>query len=273
VTDWDLYAPYYDWENGLTIGRRDVAFWRAFVDREPRRTLELGCGTGRLLLPLARRTRQLTGLDYSGGMLAHARTRLRRLPRGHRPTLVRADMRAQPFRSATFDATVAGYGVLQSLLGDNDIDATLAETARVLTPGGRFGIDLVPELQHWEPYTGKVALRGRLNARTSVTLVESVRQDHRKGLTIFDERFIERRGARTTTRRFSLTFRTLPMDDLCARIERAGFRIDARLGDYKGGAWTPESDAWILLATRSGPRRQAPGPRPKAPGPRPKAQD
>jgi SAM-dependent methyltransferase len=251
VTDWDHYAPYYDWENGLTIGRRDIAFWQGFVDRERRRTLELGCGTGRLLLPLARRTRRLTGVDYSAAMLARARTRIRRLPRARRPATVLGDIRALPFRARTFGAIVAGYGVLQSLLIDDDIDATLAEAARVLAPGGRFGIDLVPELQRWEPYSGRVSLRGKLNARTSVTLVESVRQDRRRGLTIFDERFIERRGGRATTRRFSLTFRTLPIDDLCARIERAGFRIDARLGDYKGGAWTPDSDAWILLARRT----------------------
>lgn len=253
MTDWDHYAPYYDWENGLTIGRRDIAFWRTFVEADPRRTLELGCGTGRLLLPLARRTRHLTGIDYSPGMLAHARRRIQRLPRDRRPAVVLGDMRALPFRPGTFGTIVAGYGVLQSLLHDDDIDATLGEAARVLAPGGRFGIDLVPDLQRWEPYTGKVSLRGKLNARTSVTLVESVRQDRRRGLTIFDERFIERRrGRRATTRQFSLTFRTLPLSDLGARIERAGFRIDARLGDYKGGMWTPDSDAWILVTTKTG---------------------
>jgi SAM-dependent methyltransferase len=251
VTEWDLYAPYYDWENARTMGRRDVAFWRTFVDREPWRTLELGCGTGRLLLPLARRTRQVTGLDYSAGMLAHARTRIRRLPRARRPDLVRGDMRALPFGPRAFGAIVAGYGVLQSLLDDESIDAALAEAARVLAPGGRFGIDLVPDLARWPAYAGKVSLRGRLNARTTVTLVESVRQDRRRGLTIFDERFVERRDGRTRTRRFSLTFRTLPMPHICRRLERAGFRIDAQLGDYKGGAWTPDSDAWILLARRA----------------------
>ena len=25
---WDAYAPFYDWENAQTLGRRDVAFWR-----------------------------------------------------------------------------------------------------------------------------------------------------------------------------------------------------------------------------------------------------
>ena len=25
---WDDYAPFYDWENAQTLGRRDVPFWR-----------------------------------------------------------------------------------------------------------------------------------------------------------------------------------------------------------------------------------------------------
>src|SRR6476620_4177752 len=30
---WDAYAPFYDWENVRTIGRRDVAFWRGLAAR------------------------------------------------------------------------------------------------------------------------------------------------------------------------------------------------------------------------------------------------
>ena len=51
---WDLYAPFYDWENARTLGRRDVPFWRSVVLAEKTTALELGCGTGRLLAPLAR---------------------------------------------------------------------------------------------------------------------------------------------------------------------------------------------------------------------------
>ena len=48
---------------------------------------------------------------------------------------------------------LAPYGILQSLLRDRDLAATLARSARVLTPGGLFGIDLVPDVPHWREYT------------------------------------------------------------------------------------------------------------------------
>ena len=251
ATNWDAYAPYYDWENNLTLGRRDLRFWRELVAREASPALELGCGTGRLIIPIARTGADITGVDFSASMLAQARRRAMRLPAAKRPALVRGDIRALPFRSRRFGLVMASYGMLQSLLNDDDLDRGLAEAARVLKPGGRFGIDLVPDLPKWSPYAQQVTLRGTLARTTRVELVESVRQDRRKGLTIFDEEFVvRRRGGPPTRHRFSLTFRTVPMTDMRARLERAGFRVDAVLGDYRGAAWDERADVWVILATR-----------------------
>ena len=90
---WDDYAAFYDWENARTLGRRDLAFWRGLVSREAAPTLELGCGTGRLLIPLARAGVPMTGIDRSAPMLARAIARSRRLPRAARPRVLRGDIR------------------------------------------------------------------------------------------------------------------------------------------------------------------------------------
>ena len=50
--------------------------------------------------------------------------------------------------------------------------------------------------------------------------------------------------------RFSLTFRTLSIPQMRSRLETAGFRVDAVLGDYDGGPWDPRADVWIMLARR-----------------------
>ncbi|HUF48562.1 MAG TPA: hypothetical protein VMM93_12165, partial [Vicinamibacterales bacterium] len=85
----------------------------------------------------------------------------------------------------------------------------------------------------------------------SVTLIEAVRQDRRRGLTIFDEEFVERRrGRRPRRHRFTLTFRTRPLDATLARVRAAGFRTDVVLGDYRGRPWDARADAWIVLARR-----------------------
>ena len=83
-----------------------------------------------------------------------------------------------------------------------------------------------------------------------VTLVETVRQDRERRLTIFDQQFIERRGARRRTHAFSLTFRTLSVPQMTRRLEKAGFEISALLGDYRGGPWDPRADVWMILARR-----------------------
>lgn len=247
---WDAYAPFYDWENLRTFGRRDVAFWRARARRERGQVLELGCGTGRILLPLARAGIPMTGLDRSEAMLAKARTRGARLSARRRPRLVLGDVGHLPFEEAVFSVVLAPYGLLQSLLTDRALNRTLREAARVLRPGGLLGIDLVPDLRAWKEYDSRVRLQGRGPAGAKVTLVESVRQDRRRGLTFFDEEFIETTRGRPTRRRFTLTFRTRPVTWMIERLRRAGFRECARYGDYRGGPIGKKSDAWLILARK-----------------------
>ena len=66
---WDDYAPFYDWENARTLGRRDVPFWRTLALQSDGPVLELGCGTGRISIPLARAGVSLVGIDRSAPML------------------------------------------------------------------------------------------------------------------------------------------------------------------------------------------------------------
>ena len=51
---WDDYAAFYDWENAQTVGRRDICFWRRIAASVDGPVLELGCGTGRVAIPVAK---------------------------------------------------------------------------------------------------------------------------------------------------------------------------------------------------------------------------
>jgi hypothetical protein len=113
-----------------------------------------------------------------------------------------------------------------------------------------FGVDLVPDLPRWSEYTRRTSLRGKKGAGTTLTLVESVRQDRRRKLTIFDQEYVERRGRHRRVHRFALTFRTLSVPQMVKRVEAAGFRIQAILGDYQGGPWDERADVWIILAQK-----------------------
>src|SRR5688572_2572741 len=157
---WDDYAPFYDWENARTLGRRDVPFWRNLAVNAGGPVLELGCGTGRIAIPLGRAGVHVVGIDRSDPMLARARTRIRRARVSGRIDLVRGDIRYLPFspnrpRSRRrkvssvneprpqFPLAIAPYGVLQSLLRERDLSATLQSVHDVLEPGGTFGLELV----------------------------------------------------------------------------------------------------------------------------------
>jgi hypothetical protein len=81
-----------------------------------------------------------------------------------------------------------------------------------------------------------------------VTLVETVHQDPRRRLTIFNQEFTERRGGRRHVHRFALSFRTLSVPQMARRLEKAGFEVTALLGDYRGGPWDSRADVWVILA-------------------------
>jgi ubiquinone/menaquinone biosynthesis C-methylase UbiE len=249
---WDEYAPFYDWENAQTLGRRDVAFWRRVAAKASGPVLELGCGTGRVSLPLARAGVRVIGIDRSAQMLARAGQRIRKSadPHFHKSLeLVRGDIRQLPFEDEAFPMVLAPYGILQSLIRPRDLTATLDSVARVVAGGGTFGIDLVPDVPKWREYDNRVQLRGTARG-AQITLIESVRQDPKRRLTIFEQTYVERRGADTREHRFDLTFRTLTVRQMTGQLERAGFHVDAVLGDYRGRPWDDRADVWIIMAKK-----------------------
>jgi ubiquinone/menaquinone biosynthesis C-methylase UbiE len=266
---WDDYAAYYDWENARTVGRRDIAFWSAFAlqasafalgataDKPARQAgdratvLELGCGTGRVAIPVAKAGATVIGIDRSASMLDRARARVRRARLGNRVKLVRGDIRQLPFPDKTFPLVMAPYGILQSLLDERLLSATLKDVRRVLTRHGTFGLELVADLPAWDEYSKRVSLRGRRGPNGKpIALIESVTQDRRKHITRFEQEFVEGRGRHATRKKFSLAFRTLSVPQMVQRLEQAGLEVSALLGDYQGGPWDLRAEVWIILARR-----------------------
>ena len=90
-----------------------------------RRTLDLGCGEGRVGAELARRGHRVTGIDSSAAMVELARER-------HEAQV--GDAAALPFEDGAFDLVVA----YMSVMNFDNPEGAIAEVARVLEPGGRF---------------------------------------------------------------------------------------------------------------------------------------
>ena len=248
---WDDYADYYDWENAQTVGRRDIAFWQRMAAPVEGAILELGCGTGRVAMPVARKGATVIGIDRSASMLERARERVRRARLGSRVKLIRGDIRHLPFPDRSFPLVMAPYGILQSLLDERLLTATLKDVRRVLTRRGTFGLELVADLPAWEEYSKHTSLRGKRGPNGKpIALVESVRQDRKNGITRFEQEFVEGRGKAATRRKFTLAFRTLSVPQMVQRLEKAGLEVTSLLGDYQGGPWDLRAEVWIILARR-----------------------
>ena len=135
--------------------------------------LELGCGTGRISLPLARggvdagRHRSV-GADARAGARRAARRGRRAGRRRGRLSLVRGDIRALPFADARFGVVIAAYGILQSLLRERDLGRPSSRSHGCWSPAGCFGVDLVPDVPHWREYDEpRSAARPRARRRAS----------------------------------------------------------------------------------------------------------
>jgi demethylmenaquinone methyltransferase / 2-methoxy-6-polyprenyl-1,4-benzoquinol methylase len=116
---------------------------RACLDAGAKRVLDLCCGTGDLILRIARQAEpdaQLYGLDFSPGMLEIARAKALRSAATRRIEFTEGDAAAMPFASASFDSVGIAFG-FRNLTWRNPVtDEALAEVLRVLRPGGQFVI-------------------------------------------------------------------------------------------------------------------------------------
>ena len=130
-----VQEPWADWLLSLAEWRGDE------------RTLDVGCGSGALLLPVARRVPHglAVGLDYSQAMVERCQTEAR--AQGLAVSLTRGTALALPFPAGRFDVVMANH----MLYHVPDIPAAVAEAHRVLKPGGLFiaatnGVNTMPQI-------------------------------------------------------------------------------------------------------------------------------
>jgi len=141
----DEYAAIADLYDhvALHVNRPDIAFYLDAARESGGPVLELGCGSGRVLIPTARAGVSITGVDGSPAMLATARNALaREAPEVQsRAQLVEADMRSFHL-GRTFALVTIPFRPFQHLLTVDDQLACLATIRRHLADDGRLILDL-----------------------------------------------------------------------------------------------------------------------------------
>lgn len=180
------------------------------------RVLDVACGAGRHLAALERAGAVPFGFDLSLALLRRARDITSR-------PLVRADMRALPFRAASMDLTVNLFTSFGYFAAEEEHVDALGQMLATIRAGGWFVIDFL-NAEH---------------VRASLVPVETTRYGEyeveiRREITA-DGRFVRKRMALEDGRRFEERVRLLDADDLERMLTAHGTRVTARAGDYAGG--------------------------------------
>lgn len=146
----DYQGPTVAYYDLVAASQADIPFYLEEAQSCGGPVLELGCGTGRVTLPLAAAGLEVVGLDCSPEMLAVARDKLAGLPAAARArvTLLDGDMR--DFRlDRLFPLIIIPYRSFQYLLSPGEQRQALASIHRHLATGGRLIFSLLdpgPEL-------------------------------------------------------------------------------------------------------------------------------
>lgn len=249
---YDFIPPYAE--------RRDVEFYVDLARRANGKVLELGCGTGRVLIPTAAAGCEVVGLDLAANMLAKCREKLESQPREVREhaRLVQENM-VNFNLGETFNLITTPFRPFQHLLSLEEQLGCLRSVNRHLEEGGRLVLDVFhpdPRQLHDPKYTKEseefpeVQLPdGQRFRRTSrIVAFHRAEQYNEVELTYYvthpDERH-ERFAERFPLRYF---FR-YEVEHLLAR---SGFRMVELFGDFDRSPLRDDSPEMIFVAEKLG---------------------
>ena len=252
MSQFDAFARYYDADYGAIDD--DVPFYRELARRTGGPVLEVMCGSGRLLLPLAREGLRLAGVDVSAAMLQLARERLSAAGLSERVELLEADIRERA-PDGPFGLAIVAINSFMHLAGTHDQLAALARIHAALRPGGLLAIDVFnPDPRTLAEQHGALALYKsfRLADGTHVQKFVAQHADMATQLNhvtfIYDEVDAEGRLQRGM---LPFTMRWVYRYELEHLLARAGFALDALYGSYDLEDYSAESELLLTVARKS----------------------
>lgn len=203
--------------------------------------LELGCGTGRLTIPLARRGRSVTGLDASATMLSAARAKA--AGSGTPICWTQGDM-ARFDLGRAFDVIIITCNSLAHLTTQKALGGCFASVRRHLANDGVFAFDVVnPDLKLLRrPIKERVK---RVEAGSGVRLRETVRYDDESRIREAHWRVHDRDGS---VHEVAFRLRQFLPDELPSPLRAAGLRLTARYGDFDRSPFRARSRLQVCLA-------------------------
>ena len=260
-------AALYDYE--YRRRRADVTFYRELARRRGAdRILELGAGSGRVTVPLARDGHYIVAVDRSPAMLARLRARVARLPPAvaARIAPTAGDLRTFSV-DGRFSLAIAAFNVLEHLYTRGEVTACLQRIAAHLAPGGAFAFDVqLPDLawltrdptKRWartrftDPTTGRAMMYSTNHDYDPVSQIVLIR--------LYYEPADEEPGGPSrggpTVRVVKLSQRKFFPAELEALVAHAGFRVTERFGDFSFRPLEGSAESQVLVCEPVAKRRR-----------------
>lgn len=244
----DRFARLYDWEHDRYLADIDVHL--AFAARFGGPVLELACGSGRLLAPLARAGFDVTGVDSSPVMLERARKRLADL--GLQAQLVEQRIEWLDLESR-FRTIILGLDSFGLLVKRGDQLRALGAAKRHATHDGRLILDLangnlrgaaepVEELLHdmtlADPETGRPITKFVLRRPRPAEQLDEL-------MFFYDE---QDEAGYLKRSMVELRLRWFTRFELELLLETAGWRVEELYGSYDLATYGAQSDRLLVVA-------------------------
>ena len=250
----ETIARFYD----LLYGDRedDLAMWLELAEAVEGPILEIGCGTGRVMVHLLQHDLRVVGLDISPLALQVARAKLDAGGFGRLAALHSADMRQFDLPTKNFGLAFIPINTLMHCETLADQQATLDSVARHVRPGGELIIDLFhPNPQTLLEADGRLILENQIVDELTGHTVQwfvirrvNFAQQIQEVVFILDEIQIDGIIRRET---ISFPLRYLHRFEMELLLRNAGFTLIDIFGDYDLSSFTDESPRMIFIARKT----------------------
>jgi SAM-dependent methyltransferase len=248
-----VYADYLE----------DIAFYVEEARKADGPCLELGCGTGRVLIPVAEAGVTVTGLDLARPMISRARRKVAALPDDLRSriTLGEGDMRS--FKLPTqFALIYIPFRAFLHLMQAEDQIAALINIRRHLQPGGRLALNFFdPSLEyivsHSGPIGGALHTTGEtfVDPRSGHLLVEWATVHYAQHLQRIDQYFIydeiDARGRVVGRLYRNLQMRYIFRWEFEHLLARCGFEVVSLYGSFNRDPYGQAGQELIWIARKN----------------------
>ncbi len=251
---YSVIAPFYDIEYTGLYGGADIRFYTDLARASGGPVLELGCGTGRALRPIARAGIAVHGIDGSPDMLGRLREALASEPASvrDRVALTEADIRNADI-GARFALVISVGNVLHSFLERSEQRGFLRTARRHLQPGGSLVFDVFqpdyrrllepPEftidMDNTDPETGR---RIRRYVRCTQEL------EFQRFLVEMRWVVEDASGTVMSERTASIWQRWYTFGELQNLLELEGFRVAESWGGFSGEPFGPGAKNQVIRA-------------------------